>query len=57
MQYSRDAAANIVIGPPLVLVPGNVPGRLKFFAWSGVTILLYVSGKELLKCTNDSAGV
>ena len=29
MQYSRDAAANIVIGPPLVLVPGSVPGRLK----------------------------
>ncbi len=29
MQYSRDAAANIVIGPPLVLVPGSVPRRLK----------------------------
>ena len=29
MQYSRDAAENTVIGPPLVLVPGSVPGRLK----------------------------
>ena len=29
MQYSRDAAANRVIGHPLVLVPGSLPGRLK----------------------------
>ncbi len=29
MQYSRDAAANLVIGHPLVLVPGSLPGRLK----------------------------
>ncbi len=29
MQYSRDAAANLVIGHPLVLVPGSLPGRLE----------------------------
>ena len=29
MQYSRDAAANRVIGHPLVLVPGSSPGYLK----------------------------
>ena len=29
MQYSRDAAANRVIGHPLVLVPGSLPGRLE----------------------------
>ena len=29
MQYSRDAAENTVIGPPLVLVPGSLPGRLE----------------------------
>ncbi len=28
MQYSRDAAADRVIGHPLVLVPGSLPGRL-----------------------------
>ena len=28
MQYSRDAAANEVVGHPLVLVPGSLPGRL-----------------------------
>ena len=28
MQYSRDAAANVVVGHPLVLVPGSLPGRL-----------------------------
>ncbi len=29
MQYSRDAAANRVIGHPMVLVPGSLPGRLE----------------------------
>ena len=29
MQYSRDAAANAVVGYPLVLVPGSSPGYLK----------------------------
>jgi hypothetical protein len=28
VQYSRDAAANEVVGHPLVLVPGSLPGRL-----------------------------
>ncbi len=28
MQYSCDAAANEVVGHPLVLVPGSLPGRL-----------------------------
>ena len=28
MQYSHDAAAKRVIGYPLVLVPGSLPGRL-----------------------------
>ena len=28
MQYSHDAAAKRVIGHPLVLVPGSLPGRL-----------------------------
>ncbi len=29
VQYSHDAAANRVIGHPLVLVPGSLPGRLE----------------------------
>jgi hypothetical protein len=28
VQYSHDAAANEVVGHPLVLVPGSLPGRL-----------------------------
>ena len=29
MKYSRDAAENKVLGPPLVLVPGGIAGKLK----------------------------
>ena len=29
MQYSRDVAANLVVGHPLVLVLGSLPGRLE----------------------------
>ena len=29
MKYSRDAAENKVLGPPLVLVPGGMAGKLK----------------------------
>ena len=29
MKYGRDAAENKVLGPPLVLVPGGIAGKLK----------------------------
>jgi hypothetical protein len=29
VKYSRDAAENKVLGPPLVLVPGGIAGKLK----------------------------
>ncbi len=50
MQYSRDAAANLVIGHPLVLVPGSLPGRLEstpvFDNWEVAAIAGGIGGED-----------